>query len=268
MTKKLITALLSLSLALPLAAYTASAAPLAPSVAIIDTGIDDTLPSFQGKIVTQVCILEFTLCPNGTSFEESPRAAVVPASIINLNGFEHGTQMASALLLSNPNLNIVFIRIVGNNAIGGRINPTASAVDKALEWVKNNSSKYNIQAVTMAQGHHNLGAPKTDYCPKTPTTEQVIKDLISINVATFFAVGNGRDYARIDWPSCISSSISVGAVDRGNLIASNSNSDPSLLDFYATGYVTVASASNVMKNIAGSSAATQSAAGLWMSLRS
>ena len=89
MTKKLITALLSLSLALHLAAYTASAAPLAPSVAIIDTGIDDTLPSFKGKIVTQVCILEFTLCPNGTSFEESPRAAVVPASIINLNGFEH-----------------------------------------------------------------------------------------------------------------------------------------------------------------------------------
>ena len=267
MTKKLITALLSLSLALPLAVYTANAAPLAPSVAIIDTGIDDTLPSFQGKIVTQVCILEFTLCPNGTSFEESPRAAVVPASIINLNGFEHGTQMASTLLLSNPNLNIVFIRIVGNNATGGRINPTASAVDKALEWVKNNSSKYNIQAVTMAQGHHNLGAAGTDYCPKTPTTEQAIKDLISINVATFFAVGNGKDYARIDWPSCIPSSISVGAVDRGNLVASNSNSD-TLLDFYAAGYVTVASPGNIMKNIAGSSAATQSAAGLWLTLRS
>ena len=267
MTKKLITALLSLSLALPLAVYSASAAPLAPSVAIIDTGIDDTLPAFQGKIVTQVCILEFTLCPNGTSFEESPRAAVVPSSFINLNGFEHGTQMASTLLLANPNLNIVFIRIVGNNATGGRVNPTASAVDQALVWVKNNSSKYNIQAVTMAQGHHNLGAAGTDYCPKTPVTEQAIKDLIAINVATFFAVGNGKDYARIDWPSCIESSISVAAVDRGNLVASNSNSD-TLLDFYAAGYVTVASPGNIMKNIAGSSAATQSAAGLWLALRS
>lgn len=267
MTKKLITALLSLSLALPLAVYSASAAPMAPSVAIIDTGIDDTLPSFQGKIVTQVCILEFTLCPNGTSFEESPRAAVIPSSFINLNGFEHGTQMASTLLLANPNLNIVFIRIVGNNPTGGRINPTASSVDKALTWVKDNSSKYNIQAVTMSQGHHNLGPAGTDYCPKTPVTEQTIKDLIAINVATFFAVGNGSDYKRIDWPSCIESSVAVGSVDRGNLIASTSNSD-TLLDFYATGYVTVASPGNVMKNISGSSAATQTAAGQWLALRS
>ena len=268
MTKKLITALLSLSLALPLAVYSASAAPMAPSVAIIDTGIDDTLPSFQGKIVTQVCILEFTLCPNGTSFEESPRAAVIPSNFINSNGFEHGTQMASTLLLANPNLNIVFIRIVGNNPTGGRINPTASSVDKALTWVKNNSSKYNIQAVTMAQGHHNLGPAGTDYCPKTPVTEQTIKDLIAINVATFFAVGNGLDYKRIDWPSCIESSIAVGSVDRGNLIASSSNNDVRLLDFYATGYVTVPSAGNIVKNISGSSAATQTAAGLWLALRS
>jgi len=267
MTKKLITALLSLSLALPLAVYSASAAPMAPSVAIIDTGIDDTLPSFQGKIVTQVCILEFTLCPNGTSFEESPRAAVIPSNFINSNGFEHGTQMASALLLANPNLNIVFIRIVGNNPTGGRINPTASSVDKALTWVKNNSSKYNIQAVTMSQGHHNLGPAGTDYCPKTPVTEQAIKDLIAINVATFFAVGNGSDYKRIDWPSCIESSVAVGSVDRGNLIASTSNNDV-LLDFYATGYVTVPSAGNIVKNISGSSAATQTAAGLWLALRS
>ena len=178
-------------------------------ISIIDTGIDDTLPSLQGKIVTQVCILEFTLCPNGTSFEESPRAAVIPSNFINSNGFEHGTQMASTLLLANPNLNIVFIRIVGNNSTGGRINPTASSVDKALTWVKNNSSKYNIQAVTMSQGHHNLGPAGTDYCPKTPVTEQTIKDLIAINVATFFAVGNGSDYKRIDWPSCIESSVAV-----------------------------------------------------------
>lgn len=267
MNKKLITALLSLSLVLPLTVYSASASTMAPSVAIIDTGIDDTLPSLQGKIVTQVCILEFTLCPNGTSFEESPRAAVIPANIIGMSGFEHGTQMASTLLLSNPNVNIVFIRIVGNSPTGGRINPTAVSVNNALDWVKNNSSKYNIQAVTMAQGHHNLGVAGTDYCPKTPVTEQAIKDLIAINIPTFFAGGNGSDYKRIDWPACISSSIAVGSVDRGNLIASTSNSDI-LLDFYATGYVTVASANNIMKNISGSSAATQTAAGQWLSLKS
>jgi hypothetical protein len=268
MNKKLITALLSLSLIVPLTVHTASAATTAPSVAILDTGIDDTLPAFQGKIITEVCILEWTTCPNGTSFQEAPHAAVVPSNIINLNGFDHGTQMASTFVANNPNTNIVFIKIIGNTPDGSRQLAGEASVYNALAWVKANAAKYNIQAVTMSQGHHNLGAAGTDYCPKTPITEQAIKDLVAMQIPVFFPVGNGADYTRIDWPACIDASISVGATDRTDLIANNSNNDTAKTDFFTTGYVTVASPGNVMKNIAGSSAAIQVAAAKWLTLKS
>jgi hypothetical protein len=265
MNKKLITALLSLTLALPLAVTSANAAPAAPALAILDVGIDDTLPAFQGKIITEVCILEWTSCPNGTNFEESSHAAVVPNQFINLNGFDHGTFMTSTALQANPNINIVFIKIIGHDPKTGKRQYAGEAtVYKALQWVKLNATKYNIKAVTMSQGHHALGAVGTDYCPKTPITQQAIQDLIAINVPTFFAVGNNADYKRIDWPSCIDSSISVGQVDRGNLIGSTSNVDAVKLDFFTLGYVTVAGPGGVVKNISGSSSATQVAAAKWL----
>jgi hypothetical protein len=266
MNKKLITALLSLTLIAPFMSH-AEAAPQAPTIAIMDTGIDDTLPAFQGKILTEVCILEWTTCPNGTSFQESPHAAVVPSNIINLNGFDHGTQMASTFIATNPNANIVFIKIIGNTAAGLRQTAGEASVYNALNWVKQNATKYNIQAVSMSQGHHNLGTT-ADYCPKTPITEQAVKDLMSMQIPVFFPSGNGADYKRIDWPACIDASISVGATDRSDLIATNTNYDSAKLDFFATGYLTVASPGNVMKNIAGSSAAIQVAAAKWLAFKS
>lgn len=191
----------------------------------------------------------------------------MPANLITLNGFDHGTFMASVFVATNPNVNIVFIKIIGNTATGARQNAGEASVYNALNWVKANASKYNIQAVTMSQGMHNLGAAGTDYCPKTPTTQQSIKDLIAIGIPTFFPSGNGRDYTRIDWPACIDESISVGYVDQQNEISANSNNDTSKLDFFAPGFFTIAGPGNVSKNISGSSAAIQVAGAQWIKLK-
>jgi hypothetical protein len=270
MNKKLIAALIAITLAVP---TTAQAAGLKnrtdskPSVAILDTAIDTSLPAFQGKIIQEVCILEWTTCPNGASFMEGPGAASMPAGLISKNGFDHGTYMTSVFVATNPNVNIVFIKIIGNTSTGMRQNAGEAAVYNALNWVKSNASKYNIQAVTMSQGMHNLGAPGTDYCPKTPVTQQSIKDLIAIGIPTFFPSGNGRDYQRIDWPACLEESISVGYVDQQNEISSNSNNDSAILDFFAPGFFTITGPGNVSKNIAGSSSAIQVAGAQWMKLK-
>ena len=126
MNKKLITVLISLSLVVPLTVHTASAATPAPTIAILDTALDSSLPAFQGKIVQEVCILQYGLCPNGQSFMEGVGAAAMSANTINLNGFDHGTQMASVFLKTNPNANIVFVRIIGDNS-GVRQPAAASA---------------------------------------------------------------------------------------------------------------------------------------------
>jgi hypothetical protein len=270
MNKKLIAALIAITLAVP---TTVQAAGLKnrtdskPAVAILDTGIDTSLPAFQGKIIQEVCILEWTTCPNGKSFMEGIGAASMPANLITSNGFDHGTLMTSVFVRTNPDVNIVFIKIIGNTSTGMRQNAGEAAVYNALNWVKSNASKYNIQAVTMSQGMHNLGPAGTDYCPKTPVTQQSVKDLIAIGIPTFFPSGNGRDYKRIDWPACIEDSISVGYVDQQNEISSNSNNDDSRLDFFAPGFFSVAGPGNIVKNIAGSSSAIQVAGAQWLKLK-
>ena len=269
MNKKLITALVALSLIVPTTANAALKNQTArPSVAILDTAIDTSLPLFNGKIIQEVCLIEWTTCPNGQSFMEGPGAASMPVSLMSKNGFDHGTQMVSTFITNNPNVDVVFIKVIGNSATGARQTAGEAAVYNALRWVKQNASKYNIQAVTMSQGHHNLGPAGTDYCPKTPITEQSIKDLAAMDIPVFFPVGNGGDYKRIDWPACLDVSVSVGAVDRSPFIAGNTNYDDSKVDMFATGYVTVPSVGNVVKNIAGSSAATQVVAAKWLEIKS
>ena len=269
MNKKLIAALIAITLAVPTTAHAAglqNRIDSTPAIAILDTAIDTSLPAFQGKIIQEVCILEWTTCPNGQSFMEGNGAASMPASQITANGFDHGTFMTSVFVKTNPNVNIVFIKIIGNTSTGSRQNAGEASVYNALRWVKTNALKYNIQAVTMSQGMHNLNSG-ADYCPKTPTTQQSIKDLIDIGIPTFFPSGNGRDYTRIDWPACIDESISVGYVDQQNEISISSNNDTAKLDFFAPGFFTIAGPGNVSKNISGSSAAIQVAGAQWIKLK-
>lgn len=256
MKNKLFMAVLSLSLLSPVAISQASAAN-APVLAILDTGIDTSLPQFNGKIIGEVCILEWALCPNGTKFQEGPGAASMPSSIIDLNGFDHGTIMADVAIKNNPDLKILFIKIIGNTPTGLRKPTGESTISSALIWVKDNAAKYNIQAVSMSQGTHSLGAAGTDYCPKYPRTIAAVDSLMSIGIPLFSAVGNGRDYSRVDWPSCIPQVVAVGAVDQINEIASYSNNDTQLVDFFATGNMQAAGPKNVIRNIAGTSASTQ-----------
>jgi hypothetical protein len=266
MNKKLITVLLLLSLIVPVTVHTASAANTAPTIAILDTALDSSLPAFQGKVIQEVCILQYGLCPNGQSFMEGPGAAAMSANTITMNGFDHGTQMASVFVRTNPDANIVFVRIIGDKS-GVRQPAGEATVYNALNWVRDNAAKYNIQAVSMSQGHHNIGAAGTDYCPKTPVTEQAVKDLIAIGIPTFFPSGNGRDYTRIDWPACLDVSVSVGYVDQQNEISSSSNNDSTKLDFFALGFFTTAGPGNVLKNISGSSSATQVMAANWIAYK-
>jgi hypothetical protein len=270
MNKKLITALVALTLIVPTTAHAAlkNQTESIPTVAILDTAIDTSLPAFKGRIVQEVCILDWTTCPNGSNFMEGPGAASMPEDLIKINGFDHGTQMTSVLMESNPNMNVIFIKVIGNTATGGRQIAFESTVFNALNWVKANASRYNIQAVTMAQGHHNLGVAGTDYCPKTPATQSSVESLASDGIPVFFPSGNGRDYKRLDWPACIDASVSVGYVDRIGEIAANSNYDEAKLDFFAPGFFTVAGPAGVVKNISGSSAAIQSAAGSFIALKS
>lgn len=267
MNKKLITAVLFVAMSLTATITTSRAhAQSLPTIAILDTALDTSLPIFKDKIAYEVCILEWNSCPNGQSFMEGPGSATLPLNIISKNGFDHGTQMASVVANNSNNLQIVFIRIIGNTPSGARQTAGEKTVTNALNWVVANKDKYNIQAVSMSQGHHNL-SPLTDYCPVTPTTKNAVQSLVNIGVPTFFPAGNGRDYSKLDWPACINESISVGATDQYNGVTLYSNYDPVRLDFYALGNTKVTLPGGSTINGAGSSISVQIAASQWVMLK-
>ena len=271
MNKKLISALLAIVTLIPASAQAASLQNKTvayPTIAILDTALDTSLPIFKDRILFEACVTQWSSCQNGLSEMEGTNSSVLPANVMSKNGFEHGTQMASIAVATNPNVKIVFVRIIGASTQGFRQSSGEETVYKALDWVIRNKEKFNIQAVSMSLGHTGARSSGADYCPKTPITESKIKSLIDSNVPVFFPVGNNRDYQRIDWPACIPSSIAVGATMPAETIAIYSNYDPLLTDFFAQGTLKATTVGGSVINVAGTSASTVIAATSWATIKS
>jgi hypothetical protein len=269
MNKKLIAALVATVISLPTFAHSAKAENQpAPTIAILDTALDSSLSLFKDRIIYEACVVQWNSCPNGLSIMEGPGSASMPSQFISKNGFQHGTQLASLAVKTNMTVKIVFVRVIGSTSNGSRQSAGEQTVYNALDWVIANKDKFNIQAVSMSQSHHNLGPAGTDYCPKTPNTEARIKTLQSAGVPVFFPAGNGRDYKRIDWPACISSSIAIGATMPTKEVAIYSNFDSNLVDFFAEGTTRALNPGGAIVNVAGTSASTVIAATSWATLKS
>jgi hypothetical protein len=270
MNKKILSAILAVALITPISAQAASVqnkTVSGPTIAILDGALDTSLPIFKDRIVYEACVTQWASCPNGLSEMEGLNSSTLKPEWISKNGFEHGTQMASLAIATNPNVNIVFVRIVGANAKGLRQATGEATVFNALDWVIRNKDKFNIQAVSMSQGHSSLRSAGSDYCPKTPITEGKIKALMDSGVPVFFPTGNSRDYSKIDWPACIPSSIAIGATMPAGTVAIYSNYDPLLTDFFAQGTTTATTVGNKVVNVAGTSASTVIAATQWATIK-
>lgn len=237
--KKLITALVAITLitlSMPAQAKLKNTTSV-PTLAVLDTALDTSIPQIKSRLIYEVCILDWPSCPNGTKFMEGPGASVLPSNIIANRDFNHGTQMVSAAIANNPNMNILFVRIIGNTARGTRQTTGILTVTNALEWVFNNKDKYNIAAVAVSQGNQTvLRKNTTNYCPVT-ATDMMVDRLYSANVPVFFPSGNDRDRSRINWPACIPNAVAVGGVEVAGLDKPQpslvSNYDGNLIDIWA-----------------------------------
>jgi hypothetical protein len=265
MNKKLITIVLTTTLLITGLSSSKAVDTQPATLAIIDTALDTTLPEFRGKIVHEVCVLDWNSCPNGKNFMEGPGAALMPLTQMSQNGFDHGTQMASAAIATNPSLNIVFIRFVGATPTGVRQITNESSFVNALNWVYNNKNRFNIKAIAMSQSHNNLGPAGTKYCPSTPLTENAINSLNSVGVSVFLPAGNNRDLKRISWPACIPTSVAVSASSNGG-VSLYTNYDVNLTDVFANGDMTLTFPGGRKSAVAGSSVSAQVAASSYVYL--
>ena len=271
MNKKILAVLVTITLAIP--TISANAASLQnknvaqPTIAILDTALDTSLPIFKDKILFEACVTQWSSCPNGLSEMEGTNSSTLKPEWISKNGFDHGTQIASIAVATNPNVKIVFVRIIGTSSTGLRQSTSEATVYNALDWVIRNKDKFNIQAVSMSQGHSAGRNPDPNYCPSTPITEGKINQLMTAGVPVFFPTGNARNYSKIDWPACIPSSVAIGATMPAETIAIYSNHDPLLTDFFALGQVKASNPGGRVVNVGGTSAATVIAATQWATIK-
>lgn len=235
------------------------------SLVVIDSALNADQSKLSGNIIYEVCILDWSACPNGQNFMEGKGSAYLQPRFMGHNGFNHGTQMVSSALRTNPNLQIVFIRIVANSSAGSRLNVSPVSVARALKWVSENKEKFKIGAVAMSQGHHNL-SKLTKYCPHDSSVESMIELLLQNGIPFFVPAGNSRDYERIDWPACNPSAISIGALDINRNIASYGNIDRDLLDFFEIGEQKVLDHDGLERIATGTSVSAQIAAAKWMKI--
>ena len=239
--------------------------PLQKSLVIIDTGFDTSLPIIKDAVIYESCIMFWSACPNGTSFQEGPGASALPTNISNTSNMTHGTQMASIAMNANPGQKIVLIRVIAYNAKGDRLPVSDSTVVKVFKWIASKRVELNIGAVAMAQGYHPTVTGK-NYCPKNVEFDKIILDLKINNVAVFFPAGNAADKTRIDWPACIPAAIAIGAINSKGQIADYSNYDRNLIDFYTPGNAEALLPGGAASSAVGTSVSTLIAASYWLSV--
>ena len=203
------------------------------------------------------------MCPNSQTFQEGPGSATISSTLTSAPGLSHGTQMASIAMATNPNQKIILIRLVAYNSRGARLPVYESSLTQAMRWISSKRVELNIGAVAMAQGHHTLSTSK-NYCPRTPVLEKLIIDLKLLGVPVFFPAGNAGDKSRIDWPACIPAAIAIGAIDTKGQIASYSNYDRILNDFYVEGTAPALVPGGGSTTATGTSVSTLIAASYWM----
>lgn len=234
------------------------------TIAIIDTAIDS---SKFANIIHEVCFTVRT-CPNGQTLKDtkgnysySEGKGTAAIQDFNINGADHGFNMSKIATYINPNIQIVFVRISDEKVYDtfSMIRNDGGSLARALAWVNNNSSKFNINAVSISQSRSNFAVGT---CPVDTLFESSVASLKSKNVATFVATGNDSKKNHIGFPSCVPGVYSVtGAIADGTIVPiSNVNDKTTIVsrvcvDFIKTACLKIPNQKGVMTAMSGTSVA-------------
>jgi subtilisin family serine protease len=213
------------------------------TVAILDTGVHGAHPFLAGKVVSEACYSANGSCPNGQSEQIGPGAgescSYAPRSCL------HGTHVAGIAAGRGSDFSgvargadiialQVFSRLTGADCKDDVEDPCAKSFTSdtiaALERVYALRDTYRIAAVNMSLGGGSFTSQSS--CDLADAARKAAVDnLRAVGIATVAAAGNASSSNALSAPACISSVISVGAVDGSDAVTKFSNSAPFLTLF-------------------------------------
>ncbi|MDJ0939477.1 MAG: S8 family serine peptidase, partial [Woeseiaceae bacterium] len=214
-------------------------------VVVVDTGVESQHPFLSGKVVAEACFAANETgiggaCPNGQATQLTAGAGE-PCPFAAL-ACRHGTHVAGIAAGSGPDFtgvapgaDIISIQVFHTSGIceGSPYCALAytSDITAALEHVYTIRDQYPIASVNLSLG----AGSYTEACDDTfPSMRDAIDNLKAAGIATVAASGNAGTANAIISPACISSAISVAAVDDDDRVASFSAVSTDL-DLFAPG---------------------------------
>lgn len=176
------------------------------TIAIIDTAVDSNKIA---NVVYEVCFTFNKTCQNKTGFQEGKGSAMV--NDWTINGADHGFNMAQVAVQADPTIKIVFIRIADEKVYDtfSLIRNDGTSLDRAIDWVSKNASRFNISAVSISQSRSNFTAGT---CPTDNIFSSSVLSLNLSKVPVFVATGNDSKKNQVGFPACVPGVIGVGAL--------------------------------------------------------
>lgn len=236
-------------------------------LAVIDSAIDSSkVPS----VIYEAC---FTVsktmgCPNGLTEMEGKGSANSPVwpstQIGNLGKIYHGHNVVQAVLKTNPNLKIVFIRMAGvakANGMQAADPEDSKSVIRAIKWISDNAEKYSIDAVSISQSF--ITTKALALCSDS-TAVMPVASLGSKNIPVFAATGNDGSPDKVGFPSCVSGVIGVGSADLKLNVVDKATNKGAGLRVVAPNSISIVRYNGTPVDFTATSAATPQAAAVYV----
>lgn len=194
------------------------------AVAVLDTGIEKSHPFLQSKVISEACFsggdgqaMATSLCPAN----QASSTAIGSGLPCDINGCEHGTQVAGAAVGNGNNVNgvakdglLISVQVYSQINDESFCFPDASCLGAftsdiiaGLERVYELRNTFSIAAVNISLGSDELFSGSCDEQPEQP----IIDLLTNAGIAVVAASGNSGNSSRIQSPACISNAIAVAA---------------------------------------------------------